>query len=94
MARIENLVLRLDAELAEARRIGEEAARRLPSYLTRLDVPFREKALLDEKRTALADLEADLAATSGAGEEEAPANDDMPMTDPIREADSPLRDAA
>jgi N12 class adenine-specific DNA methylase len=94
VARIENLVLRLDAELAEARRIGEEAARRLPSYLTRLDVPFREKALLDEKRTALADLEADLAATSGAGEEEAPANDDMPMTDPIMVADSPLRDAA
>ena len=80
VARIENLVLRLDGELADTQKTRDEAARRLPAYQARLGVPFRDQALLDEKRNALAELEADLAATSREGEEEAPANDDIPSS--------------
>jgi hypothetical protein len=89
VARIENLVLRLDAELADTQKTRDEAARRLPVYQARLGVPFRDQALLDEKRNALADL----AATSGAGEE-APANDDMPPSVEGGDAPEALRDAA
>ncbi|WP_264802824.1 hypothetical protein, partial [Acetobacter fabarum] len=59
-----------------------------------LGMPFREQALLDEKRNALADLEADLAATSREGEEEAPANDDIPPSAGADEAPNALKDAA
>lgn len=95
VARIENLVLRLDGELADAQKTRDEAARRLPAYQARLGVPFRDQALLDEKRNALADLEADLAATSREGEEEeAPANDDIPPSAGEDEAPNALKDAA
>jgi hypothetical protein len=57
-------------------------------------VPFRDQALLDEKRNALADLEADLAATSREGEEEAPANDDIPSIVGEDDASNALKDAA
>ncbi|MFT9149963.1 MAG: lactate dehydrogenase, partial [Acetobacter sp.] len=94
VARIENLVLRLDGELADAQKTRDEAARRLPAYQARLGVPFRDQALLDEKRNALAELEADLAATSREGEEEAPANDDIPPITEEDDAPNALRDAA
>jgi N12 class adenine-specific DNA methylase/adenine-specific DNA methylase len=94
VARIENLVLRLDGELADAQKTRDEAARRLPAYQARLGVPFRDQALLDEKRNALADLEADLAATSREGEEEAPANDDIPSIVGEDDASNALKDAA
>ncbi|MBB3884380.1 hypothetical protein GGR01_003248 [Acetobacter oeni] len=73
VSRIEHALLRLDDALRDAIRTREEAERRLPSYQSRLGLPFAEQAMLDEKRAELKALEDDLAATST--EEEA-ANDD------------------
>ncbi|NHN86515.1 lactate dehydrogenase [Acetobacter musti] len=73
VSRIEHALLRLDDALRDAIRTREEAERRLPSYQSRLGLPFAEQPMLDEKRAELKALEDDLAATST--EEEA-ANDD------------------
>ncbi|WP_264786628.1 hypothetical protein, partial [Gluconobacter cerinus] len=54
--------LRFEAELADARRQVEEAERKLPGYRARVGLAFPEAALLQEKREAMAALEADLAA--------------------------------
>ncbi|OAG71956.1 DNA methylase [Gluconobacter japonicus] len=62
VSRIENALLRFEAELADARRQVEEAERKLPGYRARVGLAFPEAALLQEKREAMAALEADLAA--------------------------------
>ena len=68
VSKIEHALLRLDSAHAEAQRARQEAEARLPAYRARLGAPFREQALLDEKRNALAELEAELEATAGPAE--------------------------
>ncbi|MBB2164558.1 DEAD/DEAH box helicase family protein [Gluconacetobacter sp. 1b LMG 1731] len=67
VSKIEHALLRLDSTHAETLRSRADAEGRLPAYRARLDVPFREQALLDDKRNALAELEAELAATASPG---------------------------
>ncbi|WP_215767255.1 hypothetical protein [Gluconobacter cerinus] len=69
VSRIENALLRFEAELADARRQVEEAERKLPGYRARVGLAFPEAALLQEKREAMAALEADLAADTQRREE-------------------------
>ena len=64
VSKIEHALLRLDSTHAEVLRSRADAEGRLPAYRARLDVPFGEQAQLDEKRDALAELEAELAATA------------------------------
>ncbi|MBB2157348.1 DEAD/DEAH box helicase family protein [Gluconacetobacter diazotrophicus] len=64
VSKMEHALLRLDSAHAEALRARQEAEARLPAYRARLGVPFREQAQLDEKRHALAELEADLEAST------------------------------
>ncbi|MFT9159458.1 MAG: DEAD/DEAH box helicase family protein [Acetobacter sp.] len=79
VARIENAILRLDSAHAEALAMRDETERRLPAWQARLNAPFREQALLDEKRRVLGELEAELEAESRQAEADmanATANDD------------------
>ncbi|WP_265000949.1 hypothetical protein, partial [Komagataeibacter europaeus] len=69
--------------LRDAIRMREEAQRRLPSYRARLDLPFAEQAMLDEKRAELKALEDDLAATAT---DEDPVHDDTEDRDKEEEA--------
>ncbi|MBB2157912.1 DEAD/DEAH box helicase family protein [Gluconacetobacter diazotrophicus] len=86
VSKMEHALLRLDSAHAETLRLREECETRLPGYRARLGTPFREQAQLDEKRHALADLEADLAATAEVADNdnaEAPeanaAGEDLPI---------------
>lgn len=64
ISKIEHALLRLDAARDEAMQRKAEAERRLPAYQARLGMGFAEQDLYNEKRTELATLQADLAATS------------------------------
>ena len=72
ISRLEYMLDRFEAELAEHRRRVAEA--RLPGYRRRLGEGFDLQGELDAKRAELAALEADLAANDRA----AAANDDGP----------------
>jgi len=72
IARIEHALLRFETGLDDARRQKAEAEQRLPAYRSRLGTAFAEQPLLDEKTQALADLEADLAATRTETDEPTP----------------------
>ncbi|MBS1038878.1 DEAD/DEAH box helicase family protein [Gluconobacter cerinus] len=69
VSRTENALLWFEAELADARRQVEEAERKLPGYRARVGLAFPEAGLLQEKREAMAALEADLAADTQRREE-------------------------
>jgi len=71
VSKIEHALLKLDAALVDATRERDEAVARLPAYQGREGMPFREQAMLDEKRASLAELEAELAGSSATD-----ANDD------------------
>ncbi|MBO1360263.1 lactate dehydrogenase [Acetobacter sacchari] len=60
VSRIEHALLKLEAQLEDAVAARHQAERRLPAYEARLGAAFAEQAALDEKRQALAELEADL----------------------------------
>lgn len=67
VSRLEYMLDRFEAELAEERRALAEAQARLAGYEPRLGEAFPLQAELDEKRAALGAVEAELAA--GAGED-------------------------
>ncbi|GBR20014.1 DNA methylase [Asaia spathodeae NBRC 105894] len=66
ISKIEHRLGRIETELMETRKARDEITARLPAYRARLGTPFRDQAALDEKKRALADLEADLAADADA----------------------------
>ncbi|WP_454887903.1 helicase-related protein [Sphingomonas oryzagri] len=70
VGRIEASIRNLDIELAGVRAALEADQRRLPAFEARLGQEFPDEALLEDKLSELADLEADLASTKGEFERE------------------------
>ena len=61
ISRLESALSRFEVELAEERRTLAEVSAWLPGFKARLGDPFPHQVELDEKRAAMADLEASLA---------------------------------
>ena len=61
ISRLESALSRFEVELAEERRTLAEVSAWLPSFKARLGDPFPHQAELDERRAAMAGLEASLA---------------------------------
>jgi len=70
VSRLEYMLDRFEADLAEHRRRVEEATHRIPAYEQRLGQPFAYAAELDAKEAELDDIEESLAGTPGEGEQD------------------------